>query len=148
MKKLPSSVMILITAVFLSFALGFFLGRNTGHSPVRLATVTEAETQTSPALTEAATNPAVTETEAGEAPVTLSATEPAESTTPGSGRININTATVQELDTLPGIGPVLAQRIYDFRQANGPFSTVEELIRVSGIGEKKLEAILELITVE
>ena len=56
---------------------------------------------------------------------------------PGSGsQVNINTATVQELQLLPRVGPALAQRIVDFRTANGPFKAPEELTRVKGIGEK------------
>jgi comEA protein len=57
-------------------------------------------------------------------------------TTATAGQININTATVQELQKLPRVGPSLAQRIVDFRVANGPFKTPNELTRVKGIGEK------------
>ena len=59
-----------------------------------------------------------------------------------------NRATAQELTTLPGIGEVLAQRIVDYREAHGPFRSVEELIAVEGIGEGKLEKLRELVTVE
>ena len=63
------------------------------------------------------------------------------------GRIDLNTATAADLETLPGVGPVLAARILDYRAAYGPFRAVEELLNVSGIGEKKLEAIRSLVTV-
>jgi len=53
------------------------------------------------------------------------------------GRVNLNTAGVEELDSLPGIGPALAGRIIEFREKNGPFRRTEELMSVRGIGEKK-----------
>ena len=62
--------------------------------------------------------------------------------------LNINTATIPELDELPGIGPVLAQRIVDYRTAHGNYRAVEELLKVNGIGDAKLMEILDLITVE
>lgn len=65
----------------------------------------------------------------------------------GQGKVNINTASAAELETLNGIGPATAQKIIDDRQANGPFASVDDLKRVSGIGDKKLEAIRESISV-
>lgn len=62
--------------------------------------------------------------------------------------VNINTATAEELDTLPGIGPVLAERIVAYREENGPFQTEEDLLQVSGIGEAKLEELRGQITLE
>ena len=62
-------------------------------------------------------------------------------------RININTASDEELTDLPGIGPVLAGRIVEYREAHGPFAAPEDLIHVSGIGEKKLADILPHVTV-
>ncbi|UCC90054.1 MAG: helix-hairpin-helix domain-containing protein [Anaerolineales bacterium] len=63
-----------------------------------------------------------------------------------SHKININTATAAELDTLPGIGPAFAQRIIDYRDANGPFQSIEEIILVSGIGNATYDKIKDLIT--
>ena len=68
--------------------------------------------------------------------------------TPSDGsRININTATSQELQTLRGIGPALAQRIIEYRQTSGGFSAVDDLTNVKGIGQKTLEKIRDSITV-
>jgi len=65
----------------------------------------------------------------------------------GTGRININTGGVTELDKVPGIGPVLAQRIVDYREQNGFFSSPEEIKNVSGIGAKTYENMTDYITV-
>lgn len=63
------------------------------------------------------------------------------------GLINVNTATAAELETLPGVGEVLAQRIIDHRTENGPFTSVDQLVDVSGIGDAILGSIRELVTV-
>jgi len=66
----------------------------------------------------------------------------------GAGKkVNLNTATVAELDTLPGIGPATAQKIMDFRAQHGSFKTVKDLGKVPGIGARKLEQIADLVTV-
>lgn len=62
--------------------------------------------------------------------------------------ININTATLEQLDTLPGIGPAIAKRIVEHRESIGPFATVEDITQVSGIGEATFAKIKALITVE
>ena len=64
-----------------------------------------------------------------------------------SGKININSATAAELDSLSGIGPTKAQAIIDYRNQNGPFRTVDDLLNVPGIGPKTLETIRDQITV-
>ena len=63
------------------------------------------------------------------------------------GLVNVNSAIATELEELPGIGEVIAQRIIDYRTENGPFATVDELLDVSGIGDAILESIRELVTV-
>jgi competence protein ComEA len=62
--------------------------------------------------------------------------------------IDLNSASVEDLMSIPGIGPVKAQRIVEYRRIRGKFSTVEELTNVSGIGEKTLEKISKYVTVE
>jgi competence protein ComEA len=62
----------------------------------------------------------------------------AESSQP-SGVVNINTASSEELELLPRVGPALAGRIIEFREANGPFQTVDEILAVKGIGESSFE---------
>ncbi|MFA7466760.1 MAG: ComEA family DNA-binding protein [Desulfotomaculaceae bacterium] len=64
-----------------------------------------------------------------------------------SGLININTAGQAQLEELPGIGPALAQRIIDHRTKNGPFLSTEDIMAVSGIGEKRYEQLKDIITV-
>jgi competence protein ComEA len=61
--------------------------------------------------------------------------------------VNLNTASATDLEALPGIGEVIAQRIVDYRTSNGPFSAVDELLEVSGIGDAILGSIRELVTV-
>jgi competence protein ComEA len=62
-------------------------------------------------------------------------------------KININTASSAELQKLPRIGPKIAQRIIDFRNQNGNFKNIEEIIKVRGIGEKVFKQIKDMITV-
>lgn len=61
--------------------------------------------------------------------------------------VNINTASKEELETLDGIGPTIAQRIIDYREAIGGFTSVEQLLDVSGIGEVKFNAIKDFVTI-
>lgn len=61
-------------------------------------------------------------------------------------RVSINRASLEDLQVVRGIGPVIAQRIVDFRQANGSFSALEDLVQVNGIGRAKYEKIKEQLT--
>ncbi|MEV8150303.1 helix-hairpin-helix domain-containing protein [Arthrobacter sp. NPDC080073] len=67
--------------------------------------------------------------------------------TSASGKVNLNTATAEELDTLPKVGPILAKRIIEWRQQHGPFASVEDLDAVDGVGPKLMESLLPLVTV-
>ena len=64
-----------------------------------------------------------------------------------AGKVNINTAGVEQLATLPRVGPVLAQRIVEWRAEHGNFRRVEELDAVDGVGPKMLAALLPLVRV-
>ncbi|MFS0867553.1 ComEA family DNA-binding protein [Microbacterium sp. 179-B 1A2 NHS] len=75
---------------------------------------------------------------------------PAEGAAPpgaGDGRIDLNTADIAALDTLPRVGPAIAQRILDWRDEHGRFTSVDDLMAVPGIGEKMLAALRDLVTV-
>ena len=129
-----------LTALFAAFCLGFFLGRNT--VPQTITTETERpQTQT-------AALPAAQPEEQTAQPEQPEQSEQAEEPVQSGQPVNINTASAETLDTLPGIGPVLAQRIVDWRAQYGAFSSVEQLTDVPGIGEAKLEKIRAMITVE
>jgi len=64
-----------------------------------------------------------------------------------AAKVNVNTATLDQLEALPGIGPVLAQRIIDYREQHGPFGSVQDLLNVSGIGDAHLADLEPLVTV-
>jgi competence protein ComEA len=65
-----------------------------------------------------------------------------------TGVVNVNTAGAEQLQLLPRIGPALAERIIEFRDANGPFASVGELVAVKGIGERSLERLEPYVTTD
>lgn len=67
--------------------------------------------------------------------------------TTANGLVNLNTADAATLDTLPRVGPAMAARIIDWRESNGPFTAIEDLMNVSGVGDKTFEGLRDRVTV-
>lgn len=78
----------------------------------------------------------------------IKTTEAPAAETAAQGKLDLNQATAEELEALPGVGPVLAERILAYRQEAGGFGSVEELLRVEGIGQARLEGLRDYVTVE
>lgn len=112
-------ILMAITGAFFCLLLGVFLGRNSKKSYIQIQDA--ASSQTQPSITQPATS---------------------------QGKVNLNTATLKQLQLLPGIGESLAQRILDYREQNGSFKAIEELMNVSGIGEKKFTNIKDYLTID
>lgn len=121
MKNPRISIMPLLTVLFLVFTSGIFLYRNSHRPDIEVSYVAQGSASTSPLSVIA-----------GQIEVPIV--------------ININTASREQLMTLPGIGETLADRILAYRRQNGPFRTLEELLNVEGIGKEKLANILNYIT--
>ncbi|MBN1933873.1 MAG: helix-hairpin-helix domain-containing protein [Anaerolineae bacterium] len=81
-------------------------------------------------------------------PIALPQEQPAGAQTADSGVVNINEATLEQLDTLPGIGPAIAERIIKYRAENGPFEIAEDLMNVKGIGPTTFEKLKDKITTQ
>ena len=144
MKKQKIPILVLTTCIFAAFVFGFFAGRNLNRTPVQIRTISPVRETTEPPAGES-TSPSGAAQASSES---TAETTPGNSESAGSPfPININTAASPQLENLPGIGPVIAQRIVDYRNANGPFSSPGQLINVSGIGEKRLAAIWDYITI-
>ena len=116
MKK-AAVIMIILTAVFAFTMLGIFLGRTTKDGTISVYTANSVRSET----------------------VDNEEPKPA-------GLININTATVEELQQLPGIGEVTANAIIAYREEKGPFQIKRDLLKVKGIGEKTYEELKNMIT--
>ena len=135
-------ISLLLAAAFAAFAAGWFLRGASSAQPVRV------ETENLLAQATAVTVP-VTSDQPSAVPVATGTPAP-ESENPAaspSGKINLNTATMEELMTLPGIGEKRAAAIVADREANGPFRVPEDLTRVDGIGEGILGGLIDMVTV-
>lgn len=120
--------MLIITLAFVCTLLGIFIGRNLMPNYI---SVSNNILPTMPFSAQ-----------------TMQQQDTASQTGDAAGaRININSADAELLSILPGIGEVLAERIIEYRNENGPFSTPEDLLLVEGIGETRLNELIDYITV-
>lgn len=117
------TILVVVTLLFAAFVGGFALGRSEGGNAIRVAALPAAQATSASASTAPAASVAV------------------------SFPLDINTATLEQLQQIPHIGAVLAQRIVDHRAQYGLFRSVSELLEIDGIGEKTLETLLPYITV-
>lgn len=120
MKTTPLSIMACICLTLAAFLGGLYVGRNMTGANIQTSVLTPHAVSTTP------NGPHIPSV---------------------SKKVNINTADHQTLMTLNGIGEVYAQNIIDYRNKNGPFSKIEDIQNVPGIGPKRFEAIMNQITV-
>lgn len=144
-KKLSFSLMLAVTILYVIIIITLLLIRNMPQADTPRTEQYKASIDTTTEFVSATT----VEFQASSVPETTEETyvNSGAVSTLNNGRININTATAEDLILLPGIGKVLANRIIEYREANGPFKTVAEIDNVSGIGQGKLNAIVDYITV-
>ncbi len=140
----PEKIAICVTLIVMLLVGAFYLGRSTADSGVIIQKSEEA-VPSETAVSVPATAPAEVSSPEPDSVVDEPVSASEEET--DSGLLDLNHATLEELETLPRIGPVLAQRIIDYREANGGFTTIEELKNVSGIGDKTFAALENLVEV-
>ena len=152
MKKLHRTeiAIVALTLAFICFTAGYFVGRANSSNVITVASQAVSAPPDSPSASpgpsEISAAPSPTQNGAdGSAPPSPTP-ESASPSGAASGLIDINTASIDQLCDLPGIGQVLAQRIIDYRQKSGGFQSISELMNVTGIGDAKYAAIKDLIT--
>lgn len=119
MKNNEQSILVFTTVLFAALMLGVFVGRLEANPFVPISSNSQADSP-------------------------KQANTPKEQTT---GKININTATAEQLTMLPGIGMTYAKRIVEYREKYGPFLFTKDITKVRGVGKTKYEAIKDYITV-
>ncbi len=119
-KKPGHMILIMITGLFIAVMVGILIGRQISNDEVRLF---------------------------GNGAANSVHTQPSQTESTQAGKLNINFATAKELAMLPGIGDTYAKRIVEYREYNGPFLTIEDILNVKGIGQKRFESISKYITV-
>jgi len=144
-------VIIGVTLAFSCFIGGYFTGRSTSAVSVAPVISQQSEMRQIPEAPVPLVQSAEEEAVADEAAAIAGNGERTQETVGlprnSDGRININSASRSELMDLPGIGSVLSERIVEYRRINGPFSKIEDLRNVSGIGEKRYDTVKDRITV-
>ena len=153
MKRIKLEYLIFgLSLLLLAFTAGYFTGRDSRNFRASQAVTIETEfpqstTAALPASSEsadAAPSEQTSESSAEEPTADSTEEEPEAAAFP----LELNRATAEELQQLPGIGPALAERIITFRSENGGFQTTEDLMLISGIGEKRYDAIKDMVIVE
>ena len=129
MKKPTIALLAVITVSFIAFTIGFYMGRTSSRSEIHLSVPAEVTSPRYPTI------PSETKMEIAADGTTV------------IFPININTATMEQLMELPGIGETYARRILAYREVYGDFQKVGDLMNIQGIGQKRLEEILDLIKI-